>query len=339
MGQETFLNFESEEKDSKKPSDIFEMEKQKRMRNLKDKLDELDEKKEIHWDDIKNRMVLKYEKNGEYGKNFLCDYKGKEYKLSLGDVLADYNWGVKYMPNSKMPENVYRKISKGILANEARRDIEDIYDKEIIGSQLSENERKGADANKSAKSDISLGREIKTRDVGIISEEMVREFMTRLSYDLSKIIDSEIKIIRTSIKEDVRQKIDFKIMAFSHRRGVKTVDENEMEKSIRQFQRLGFQLATKGGDRSWKGLLEYKAEQIEKVKRRGVLSLGVDDIVLVGLTMKHTKDLYDLWFSFGKPPGGPERLWDIEQKKRIFRIITEKLKLDIPDGTLEKILK
>ena len=95
MGQETFLNFESEEKDSKKPSDIFEMEKQKRMRNLKDKLDELDEKKEIHWDDIKNRMVLKYEKNGEYGKNFLCDYKGKEYKLSLGDVLADYNWGVK----------------------------------------------------------------------------------------------------------------------------------------------------------------------------------------------------------------------------------------------------
>ena len=55
-------------------------------------------------------------------------------------------------------------------------------------------------------------------------------------------------------------------------KGVKTVDENEMEKSIRQFQRLGFSWLQRR-DRSWKGLLEY-TEQIEKVKRRGVLSLA-----------------------------------------------------------------
>ena len=45
-------------------------------------------------------MVLKYEKMGIW-KNFYAITKEKEYKLSLGDVLADYNWGVKYMPNSK----------------------------------------------------------------------------------------------------------------------------------------------------------------------------------------------------------------------------------------------
>ena len=168
---------------------------------------------------------------------------------------------------------------------------------------------------------------------------MVREFITRLSYPISKIIDSEIKITRSDIKEDVRQKIDFKIAVFSHKRGVKTVDEDEMEKNIRQFQRLGFQLATKGGDASWHGLLEYKKKQIEKVKNQGISNLDVDDIVLVGLTTKHSKDLYDLWLSIGKPPGGPEKLWDIEQKKRVFRVITEKFRIDIPDGTLEKILK
>lgn len=339
MEQEAFLNFNSGEKNGGKAPDIFGAEKQKKMYNLKNKLKELDETKEIRWDDIKNRIVLKYDIRGEYGKNFLCDYKGREYKLSLGDVLADYNWGVKYMPDSEMPEDVYRKIGKRILINEARRDIEDIYDEEIIESQLSKNERHGAVANKSAKSDITFGKEIKMNDIGIISEEMVREFMTRLSYALSEIVDSEIKIIRSNIKEDVRQKIDFKIQTFSHNRGVKTVDEEEIEKTIRQFQRLGFQLATKGGDAGWRGILEYKAEQIERVKRRGVLSLGVDDIVLVGLTTKHTKDLYALWLSTGKPPGGPEQLWGMEQKKKIFRAVTDKLKLDIPDGTLEKILK
>ncbi|OWK26740.1 MAG: hypothetical protein US76_03395 [Parcubacteria group bacterium GW2011_GWA2_38_13b] len=336
MENEIFSNFNTEEK---KEFSFFEIEKQKKMYNLKDKLKELDKIKEIRWDDIKNRIIFKYDKKGEYGKNFICDYKGKEYKLSLGDVMADYNWGVKYMPDSEMPEDVYRKISKRILANEARRDIEDIYDKEIIKSQLSAGERKGAIANKSVKSDIDFGKEIKSEDVGMISEEMVREFMTRLSYGISKIIDLEIKIVRPNIKEDVRQKIDFKIVIFSHKRGVKTVDEDEMEKNIRQFQRLGFQLATKGGNAGWNGLLEYKEKQIERVKNRGISNLGVDDIILIGLTTKHSKDLYDLWLSMGKPPGGPEKLWDIEQKKRVFRGITEKLKLDIPDGTLEKILK
>ena len=339
MENEIFSNFNPEDKNSEKAFDVFGAERQKKMRNLKDKLKELDETKEIRWDDIKNRVFLKYDRRGEYGKNFICDYRGKEHRISLGDVLADYGWGVKYMLDSEMPEDIYRQVSKRILTNEARRDIEDIYDKEIIKSQLSAGERRGAIANKSVKSDIDFGKEIKSEDIGMISEEMVREFMTRLSYSISKIIDSEIKIVRSNIKEDVRQKIDFKIEIFSHQRGVKTIDESEMKKNIQQFQRLGFQLATKGGNAGWKGLLEYKEKQIERVKNRGISNLDVDDIVLIGLITKHSRDLYDLWLSMGKPPGGPEKLWDIEQKKRVFRAITDKLKLDIPDGTLEKILK
>ena len=54
-------------------------------------------------------MVLKYEKWDM--ENFYAITRKKNIS-SLGDVLADYNWGVKYMPNSKMPENVYRKINK-----------------------------------------------------------------------------------------------------------------------------------------------------------------------------------------------------------------------------------
>lgn len=317
----------------------FKSEKEKRMSILKKKLRELDKTGKVEWEDVRDRIAVKYDEGREYGRNFICSHKDKEYNLSLGDIMADYNWGIKYAPDSEMSADTYRKTSKRILINEARRDIEDIYDKEIIENRLTKNERKGAVKNKLVKSEISVGEKIDSHAIGLVSEEMVREFITRLSYDISKIINTEIKIIRSNIKEDVRQKIDFKIQVFSHKRGVKTVSENELEKNISRFQRIGFQLATKGAGRGWKGLLEHKEKQMEKAKKRNFSELNVDDIILIGLNMHHTKNLYDLWFSYGKPPGGPESLWDVDQRKKIFRAVTDKLKIDFSDGELEKILK
>lgn len=329
----------------------FDAEKQKIMRVFKEKIKELEKTGKVGWEDMKNRIVLKYDRKGEYGKKFVCEYKGKEYKLSLGDIMADYNWGIKYMPDSEMPEDVCRKISKRILTNEARRDIEDIYDEEMgIKSKMEGEYGKHGiysivKRHKTFKSQLEHGEKIPAWDIGLLSEQMVREFMTRAAYTLSEIPDSGIgiKIKRANIEEDVKKKIDFKVITFSHVRGVKTVDEENINKIIGQFQRLGFQLATAGsGTSDWhfSERLEYKKQQIEKVKNKGILNLlDIDDIVLVGIRTEHTIDLYNEWFRENKPSGGPEKLWNIEQKKRVFRAITEKLKLDIPDGMLEKILK
>ena len=86
--------------------------------------------------------------------------------------------------------------------------------------------------------------------------------------------------------------------------------------------------------------LMTKNAKIEAAKRKYKDLLDVDDIILVAFRIKESRErYYDQWLGEGRPPGGPEQYLPLDKKKEIFRIIMQNLKLDIPDGTLEKILK
>lgn len=313
----------SQEEPGKKPEKIgegLEAEKKQKMDNLERKLKELDKNgNNLRWENSKNRIMLQYDEKVKDEKKFFCVYNNKEYRLTLGDIMADYNWGLKYAPDRDMPNNVYRQISKRILVNETRRDIERIYDKELI-----------------EKLHLPDYEDNRLRQGGRIAEEIVREFMTRLSY----IPDLRIKIMRSTEFEDIREKIDFKVYAAPHRRGVKTVDENDLNKNINKLQRLGFQLFIKGKkERDNTRLLVKKTADVKLSKKIYKNILDVDDIILVGLYLYKMKNNYEQWLRDGRPPGGPEQYLIYDQKKMIFRGITEGLKIDISDGELKEILK
>ncbi len=312
----------------------FEAKKGEIMDNLNAKIKELNEKGYVRLDDAENRLPLKFDKTAKDRKKFSCEYNGKKYKLTPGDILSDYNWGVKYAPSQNMPDEAYRQTTKRILTNEARRDLEDLRDKEMVSS---------GEIRKGIARKFEQGKESQGR----IAEDMIRELMTRTSYSLSRIVDYDIKIERASEEEDLFKKIDFKIIALEHGRGVKTVDEEDSKKAIQDFQKMGLQIAVSGskslgvkGREEFRGYLLEKTQKIKAAKEEYKGSLGVDDVLLLNFRLKQSKEkYYDRWVDEGRPPGGPEAFISTDKKKEIFKTVTQGLKLNIDDDHLEKILK
>lgn len=312
-----------------KPGAEFKIEKKRRMDKLDEKLRELDEKRnDLRWEDSKNRITFQYDEKAKDEKKFSCVYNNKEYKLTLGDIMADYNWGLKYRPEQNMPQNIYRQISKRILTNETRREIEKIYDKELVEKDI-------VDPRIAKLQDESIERQ----DQSIIAEAMVREFMIRLSY----ISDLEFKILRSSKEDDIHKKMDFKIIFMPHKRGIKTIDEDDFNAYDRKFQKLGLEIIVLNKslrDKAARRYLMTKRSGIEAAKRKYKDFLDVDDIVLVPMQIKESKQrFYVRWLSDGKPPGGPEKYLPLDKKKEIFKTVTQGFNIDISDGELEKLLQ
>lgn len=108
---------------------------------------------------------------------------------------------MKYVPDSDTPHLVFRKLAKRILTNEARRDIEKIYNYELSGTK---GDYTSLD-NLLAQPAIKFEEAVNSR--GLIAEAMARELLTRFSYDggMGFIVE------RANAIEDGTYKYDFKI--------------------------------------------------------------------------------------------------------------------------------
>src|SRR3989344_5114651 len=106
----------------------FKTEKTNRMKQLHQALENLDKGEPV--DDFRDetRKVVHYD---EESKRHFTEEDGKNKYLGMGDILSDYAWGIKYVPNGDMIEPAYRTLSKRILTNETRREIEDVYNTEL----------------------------------------------------------------------------------------------------------------------------------------------------------------------------------------------------------------
>lgn len=246
--------------------------------------------------------------------------KGDQQRfLGVGDLLSDYAWGIKYVPDGEMIEPAYRRMAKRILVNEARRDLEELHNVELrLEYKKTEKNKESSPAPTITQGKIKNIGELwekthKWADLGFIAEIMARELMTRLAKN-KKI---EIVVERADCIEDGVYKYDFKVRTLNTTRGVGIGDEEEINKRIKKIG-VQFTIAHKVGN---------KKSRFFKAKDRYKDKVPVDEIIFVQINSGEFGKAFDRWLESGKPSGGPEQFLPEEIKNTLLEEITAGLSI------------
>ena len=251
----------------------------------------------LHWEKGSKKIVFE---GGEY---FLLGENGK-IPLTAGEILTDGNWGLKYAPDESVP----RDIRKKYLIETAKRKIRSRLDRQIyideIASKKTGEHVRGAYVRKFEEEELAG-----EMPPGILAEKMVDGLLKKMSC----VPGVAFELIDSDVHLDVVKKIDFIIRRKTDYRGVKVEASGKQEEGI-QF--------TVSQNR------ERIAEKETQVSRANSLLRPedrLDKIILVSVAISHITDIYERWKS-NPTPGGPEKLWDKETKKKIFeRVLSDML--------------
>ncbi len=303
-----------EEKDAKLTE--LGMKKREEMASLHQELTNLDAGEPVNeFRDETRRVIYFDEENNQY----FVEEGGIRKNMGIGDIVSDYAWGIKYVPDGEMTEPAYRTIAKRILVNETRRDLEGIHNSELIikkphrhstgmftkiWPQFKEVLKRG---------DEKVVEKKLQEIIGWIIEVMVREFLSRISLNTN----INLVISRATAQEDADYKYDFKIRIRHRTRGIDVQSKN--------INSIGFQL---------KSELKRKGANLGKLlKRRGV---EVDEIITLKVPGKEFRETIKKWLKQGEPSGGPEQFLSPELKKAILKAVTKKL-TKIPREVFDKL--
>lgn len=229
--------------------------------------------------------------------------------LEVADILSDYAWGIKYVPDGEMIEPAYRRLAKRVLVNETRRDLEGLYDKELIYK----------DKKVAGKTPLEIteknwiGRKFNA-DLGILAEIMARELLARItaSEKLNFVVE------RADAFEDGVYKYDFKVRSLIKLRGVGVGDEEEINSRIKK---LGIQFTISKKISSKR----LDLEGVRVISRLPGEKLPVDDIVLCRVKTPEFGNAFDRWLAEGKPSGGPEQFLSDDIKEKLVQALTDRL--------------
>lgn len=300
----------------------LQADKMKRMDQLHHALKNLDKGEPVYEFRDETRRVLYYDE--ESGKYFVDD-NGQNKYLGTGDILSDYAWGIKYVPDGDMIEPAYRKIVKRILTNEVRRDLEDIYD---IQLELKHQDTDRKVSRSSDPIDIikrwpKLDQQAKILEGGMVAEAMVRELTSRISIN----DNMNFYVARASALEDSVFKYDFKVRV-SRNRGIEVGNGEEVAGKIKK---LGIQFTIrKSGPASNK-----KEGLLKEIKKIFNDELPVDDIMYLSVPTGQFRDSFNRWLK-NKPSGGPEQFLSRDLKIKLLKEVTRGL-VDIRDEDVERI--
>ncbi|OGZ95589.1 MAG: hypothetical protein A3I44_02640 [Candidatus Sungbacteria bacterium RIFCSPLOWO2_02_FULL_51_17] len=241
----------------------------------------------------------------------------KEIKqISLGDMLADYSWGLRYTIDPSVPEQQRKVLLKHLAINEARRDIEEIYDGELITfHHISAGT--GSIPMDHLERMYAHGK-INRSNAGILAERAAREFLTRVAINNP---ETGIVVERSNAMEDTELKYDFKIRRKQKLRGIALAGiDMPREEYIKEKRRLGIQFTISARP----AVLQYKVEQLTEARKKILnttpfIKKNVDDISLVAIDFHSIGDYFQRWVKEGKPPGGPEQYMTAEEKKELLR--------------------
>ncbi|MDO8496626.1 MAG: hypothetical protein Q7S43_04245 [bacterium] len=287
----------------------FKDRKIKRMKHLEGGLKDLDQGEPVDEFKDETRRVVYYDEG--LGMYFIEENDQKKY-LGVGDILSDYAWGIKYVPDGEMIEPAYRQISKRILVNETRRDIEVIYDQEL-GTKVND---------ASPRPSIDTLEKNKEFATGFIAEIVVRELLNRLSFNHGL----DFIVMRANSLEDGVYKYDFKIRAKSRNRGIAIEDGPTIGGKVFK---IGIQLKTyldKKGLGTSIGIHSYS---------KGIKKL-VDDVMILSVRTKEFYEIFQKWLDEGKPSGGPEQFLSRDLKVKLLKEVIKGL-VNISDEDIEKI--
>lgn len=263
----------------------------------------------------KTRRVIYFD---EERKQYFTEENGQKKYLGIGDILSDYAWDIKYAPTEEMTQPAYRALTKRILTNEARRNIEHIYDRELAareGGGLSIR----PDLNKIVR---NLEKNPRT---GFVAEVMVKEILARVAANFRL----KFSVTNANIFEDNIYKYDFKIRTQRKSRGV-DVEGEGVSNTKTKIERVGFQLKVK-----------HKTREVSRQVlgprhyNKGVAEI-VDEVLILTIRTNEIDEAFKKWLKKDRPSGGPEQFLSSELKKAILKAVTEKL-VDIPQEVFDKI--
>jgi hypothetical protein len=297
--------------------------KRKQMEHLHESLRSLDKGELIGKFRNVTRRIVYFNKESQ---QYFVEEDGTIKNIGVGDIVSDYAWGIKYVPDGEMVESAYRTLAKRVLINETRRDLEEIHNSELIAQkpdrhsataffrmlpQLKETFKKG-DRKTTEKKINEIG--------GWAAEVSVREFLSRISLNMNL----DFVVSRATVEEDVDYKYDFKIRRVHRTRGVEVESSSDIKS-------VGFQLKTKL-NRSSTNIYTSKYHKAENK----IQSSNVDDIILLRVPGQEILKSLKKWLEAGEPSGGPEQFLSPELKKAILKAVTEKL-ANVPQEVFDKI--
>lgn len=308
----------------------FNIEKRMEMGKLRQRLQDIDKQEDYPEKEAKARRTIFC--RGPEDELFVQE-KGKEKKITFGDIVADYDWGIKYRPDKSVPDKVWRKIRKLSDFTDAKAKINEIFNREISRMEKIALPTTGLPIEFLEKNFNKEGIE------GIIAERMARNFLARLQYSNPEI---GLTVESSNAIEDAELKYDFKIMTSQKRRGVAVEgDEVPRKKFVAAKKRIGIQFtATMNPSAIRKKEFQIKwirknLEELES-KYQHILKDPVDDIVLVALPLGTYKDCYKKWLDTGKPSGGPEQYLGQKDKTVLLKRTTRDF-LDLSENEIEEL--
>ena len=238
---------------------------------------------------------------GHEGKYFRSPEHGTDAELTAGEILTDGEWGLKYQLD---PETMPRAVRKEFLVREAKRQLMELADQQIIKQETN---RRDVDFGKrEAYIRSAADKRDKKFISGWVAEKMVKNLLTKLAVDEGL----DIEVLDTDIYQDIDQKIDFVIRRKSHNRGV------EVE-TLPTANRLGIQFTTDPRPET----KERKLRQIRNSKFQLDKTDHIDDIVLVSIQFGYVQKLWNQWKE-KELPDGPDKLLDPDIKKQIVDQLT-----------------
>src|SRR3989344_5120325 len=300
----------------------LEIKKKEEMVRLHNALTSLDTGEPVNeFRDETRRVVYFNEENQQY----FVEENGARKNIGIGDIISDYAWGIKYVPDGEMTESAYRTLAKRILVNEARRDLEKLHDSELViekphrisavyfssktWSQIKDLSKDGA------KEELE---KLLIQNNGFVTEIAVRELLSRISLNLNL----NLVVSRATVEEDVDHKYDFKVRVKHRIRGVGVQSQNSNS--------VGFQLKSK---------IKKKTGNIgfgRPIKVRDAAREEIDEIITLRVPGKEFFDTTKKWLEAGEPSGGPEQFLSPKLKKAILKAVTEKL-TTIPQEVFDKL--
>lgn len=235
------------------------------------------------------------------GKYVTYDAVGNPFLMTLGDLLYDGDWGVKYACD---PGSVSKHVQKKFLVETAKRKIRDLYNKQIVHDALA-SDKVPEDRKQSFKWFTEAAK--REHEPGWIAERMVENVVRKACIDR----DLDIRLSPATAFEDVEEKIDFIADRKQHAAGV------GVESLSNGIERVGIQFTISRVARGKNAKIENaKTKYAELLKAR-----NIKDIVLIKLQVKGAQQKYLEWKRNGMPPGGPELLVNPNVRKKMLKYI------------------
>lgn len=318
--------------DFRRESLKFNVAKRLEMAKLKQHLYEIDNQGDGSEENLEGGREVFYD--SEHGQTFIR--VGDEVKpISIGDIVADYDWGIRYKISQDFPPQLLRKTKKLVALTAARRGVEKIFNFELLkieGVLQGAGEYMDADRIEEKLVRHKGKRLVEATIEGVLAEKMVQGFLIRVQHNNP---DLGLKVEAANALEDTELKYDFKILIPDKTRGVAIKgDDLPRDQYVQQKKEIGFQLTV--SKKVGKKRRQIREAKLDLQKYNNLIKRPVDDIVLLSLPLKTYGQHFMKWFQTGKSSGGPEQFLTRKEKVRILKIATNNF-LALTDAEIEKL--